>query len=62
MEENSLTDQELLEADAVVQQTIEANAGNCRIVAANLTLWSEFVRREAILFDTLNRFGACVVA
>lgn len=55
LEEHSLTDHELQTADMVVQRTIEANAGNAQIVAANVHRWTDFVRREALLYDCLNR-------
>ena len=39
----------------MVRQTVEANLGNCREVAANIGVWAELVRRETVLYTTLNR-------
>lgn len=53
--DNELTDDEIADVDTVVYQTVEANLGHCREVAANIDQWREMTKRETILYDTLNR-------
>eukprot|EP00658_Telonema_sp_P-2_P014655 TRINITY_DN15575_c0_g1_i19.p1 TRINITY_DN15575_c0_g1~~TRINITY_DN15575_c0_g1_i19.p1 ORF type:complete len:605 (+),score=167.45 TRINITY_DN15575_c0_g1_i19:210-2024(+) len=53
--EEQLTDKDLEDIEVVIKQTIESGAENCQRVAANLAQWTEYVRKEAILYETLNQ-------